>query len=148
MPPASAMRPVVASAFEHVARRTFATANPSFVTRPARPNALNQPTLRQAFRRPYASYSDNINPETKAQAKRKGAGLLRWTWRLTKLAAVGALAYVGYGIYEARNPPEQPVPDPSKRTLVILGMYLCSPVAQPFTRLLLVQEPVGAPSPC
>ncbi|KAJ9618957.1 NADH:ubiquinone oxidoreductase [Taxawa tesnikishii (nom. ined.)] len=115
------MRPVVASAFEHVARRTFATANPSFVTRPARPNALNQPTLRQAFRRPYASYSDNINPETKAQAKRKGAGLLRWTWRLTKLAAVGALAYVGYGIYEARNPPEQPVPDPSKRTLVILG---------------------------
>lgn len=37
-------------------------------------------------------------------------------------ASIG-LGYLGYDIYSHRNPPEQREPDPTKKTLVILGMH-------------------------
>ena len=47
--------------------------------------------------------------------------LLRWTFRLTYLAGLLGVGYVGYGIYVSRSPAEQLEPDPSKKTLVVLG---------------------------
>lgn len=71
--------------------------------------------LQQAFRR---SYADSVSPIT----KRRGRGFFRWTWRLTYLSAIGGIGYLGYTIYLLRTPHEQYNPDPSKKTLVILGM--------------------------
>lgn len=125
MPSKAAMRPIVASvsaamAAQQVARRTFATTQHITRARPTARCALNQPSLRQAFRR---SYADNINPETKKQIKKKGAGFLRWTWRITYLSAIAGLGWFTYGVYESRTPPEQQEPDPKKKTLVVLGMW-------------------------
>ena len=72
----------------------------------------------QAFRRSYAE----VSPETQRKVKRRSWSFLKWTWRLTYLSAIGGLAYVGYGIYQNRTPAEQVDPDPSKKTLVVLGM--------------------------
>jgi hypothetical protein len=41
---------------------------------------------------------------------------------LTYLSALGGTAYVCYGIYESRNPPDQVAPAANKKTLVVLGM--------------------------
>jgi NADH:ubiquinone reductase (non-electrogenic) len=64
---------------------------------------------------------------TEAPLKKKTGAFrlfLRWTWRLTYLSALGGIVYVGYGIWELRHPIEQDEPDPTKKTLVILGMCL------------------------
>jgi len=73
--------------------------------------------LRQSFRRAES---------TEAPVVKKSGGFrtfLRWTWRLTYLSALGGAAYVCYGIWESRHPPDQPDPDPSKKTLVVLGKF-------------------------
>lgn len=77
--------------------------------------------MHASFRR---SYADAIKPETKVKAKRSGFRTLKWIWRATYLSALGSLGYVMYGIYETKNPPDQQAPDPSKKTLVVLGAYL------------------------
>lgn len=77
--------------------------------------ALSRSNLQCCFRR---SYADKISPTT----KRKGRRVLRWTWRLAYLSAIGGIVYMGYGIYQLRTPPEQLEADPTKKTLVILGM--------------------------
>ncbi|KAA8629794.1 hypothetical protein SMACR_01935 [Sordaria macrospora] len=46
---------------------------------------------------------------------------LRWLWRAPLLASLAGIAYVGWGVYEERNPGPQVEPDPSKKTLVVLG---------------------------
>lgn len=80
--------------------------------------AVPRYVLQQSFRR---SYADAIPPKT----KRKGRSVLRWTWRVTYLSAIGGLVYIGYGIYVLRSPPEQLEPDPTKKNLVILGAFFC-----------------------
>ena len=88
---------------------------------------LHPPVLQQPFRR---SYADTVAPKT----KRRGRRFLRWTWRLTYLSAIGGIAYVGYGIYLLRTPQEQSEPDPTKKTLVILGTsYLFRACSQQLT---------------
>ncbi len=74
----------------------------------------SRPVLQQSFRR---SYADIVTPKP----KRRGRSVLRWTWRLTYLSAIGGLVYMGYGIYLLRTPQEQLEPDPTKKNLVILG---------------------------
>ncbi|KAH0269874.1 external NADH-ubiquinone oxidoreductase-like protein, partial [Aureobasidium melanogenum] len=117
MAAASAMRPVVASmrAAIGASKRTFATANnQSFASRvqPSPRATLSHAQLRQSFRR---SYADAVKP------KKSGFRFFRWAWRATYLSAIAGLIYTGYGIYEMKNPGEQPEPDPTKKTLVILG---------------------------
>ncbi|KAG9676840.1 external NADH-ubiquinone oxidoreductase-like protein, partial [Aureobasidium melanogenum] len=117
MAAASAMRPVIASmrAAIGASKRTFATANSqSFASRvqPSPRATLSQLQLRQSFRR---SYADAVKP------KKSGFRFFRWAWRATYLSAIAGLAYTAYGIYEMKNPGEQPEPDPTKKTLVILG---------------------------
>lgn len=70
--------------------------------------------LQQTFRR---SYADAIPPVT----KRRGRGFLRWSWRAVYISALGGVGYMSYVIYMLRTPDEQFNPDPSKKTLVILG---------------------------
>jgi len=43
---------------------------------------------------------------------------------LTKFSAYAAVGWLGYSIYLLRTPDEQQAPDPSKKTLVILGKLL------------------------
>lgn len=46
---------------------------------------------------------------------------LRWTYRLVQLSVLAATGYVGYGIWVSRHPADQFEPDPTKKTLVVLG---------------------------
>ena len=112
-PLASASRAITSAA----PRRQFSSQLQQRIT-PQRP-IQRQIAARQTFRRSYADQAPV------AKAKRKGAGFFRWTWRLTYLSAIGGLAYVAYGIYQERNPRIQEEPDPSKKTLVVLGELLC-----------------------
>ncbi|KAK1827788.1 pyridine nucleotide-disulfide oxidoreductase-domain-containing protein [Podospora conica] len=72
-----------------------------------------QNTLTRQFRRGYADDARTPKP--------RRFRAWRWTWRLLKLSAVGGVAYIGYGTYQDRHPEPQVAPDPSKKTLVILG---------------------------
>jgi NADH:ubiquinone reductase (non-electrogenic) len=109
------MRPLAAAnVLSQVTRRAYTTQRPSLIANRAQwtPRPIqSQITLRQTIRQ----------QSSDAKPKAKRFRLLRWTWRLTYLSALGGLGYVGYGIYESRNPEEQPPPDPSKKTLVVLG---------------------------
>jgi NADH:ubiquinone reductase (non-electrogenic) len=119
---AAAMRLPMASSkaaygFTVAARRTFTTA-PRRLVPSSRAMARQMPSnlaLRQSFRR---SYADVVPPV----AKRRGGGFFRWTWRFVYLSAIAGTGYLSYIIYELRTPDEQFDPDPSKKTLVILGM--------------------------
>ncbi|PHH75628.1 hypothetical protein CDD80_2211 [Ophiocordyceps camponoti-rufipedis] len=46
---------------------------------------------------------------------------LKWTWRFTYISVGGLVGYSFYAIYQDRHPEPQAEPDPSKKTLVILG---------------------------
>ena len=65
-------------------------------------------------------------PSNPLPKKKKRAGVLRWAWRLTYLSTIGMLGFTAYGIYVNRNPIEQQEPDPSKKTLVVLGRFQCN----------------------
>jgi len=108
------MRPLAAQA-QLAARRAYTTQRPSpmalraqWTPRPAHSHMARRQAIRQQSTAP-----------TPKPARR--FRLLRWTWRLSYLSALAAVGYVGYGIYETRNPADQPPPDPSKKTLVVLG---------------------------
>jgi NADH:ubiquinone reductase (non-electrogenic) len=109
------MRPFAAanllSQAQLAGRRAYTTQRPSLIASPVQ----SQIALRQSVRQ-----QSSLTPD-KQQVKRGGFRVLRWTWRLTWVSALAGLAYVGYGIYETRNPVDQPPPDPSKKTLVVLG---------------------------
>ncbi|KAF2822282.1 FAD/NAD(P)-binding domain-containing protein [Ophiobolus disseminans] len=119
MPPN--MRPFAApsmlSQVQLAGRRAYTTQRPSLIANRARwtPRPVqHQIALRQSVRN---ASNDTIPPKV----KKRGFRFLRWTWRLTYLSAIAGLGYVGYGIYEMRNPEDQPDPHPSKKTLVVLG---------------------------
>lgn len=110
-----------------LARRSFATTSQPLLSRvtlntssPARPSRIIHPR----HRRGYAEYAEAIAGPPK---KPKRAGFLRWTWRLTKAGAVAGFAYLAFTIYQGRHPNEQFDPDPSKKTLVILGGHRACP---------------------
>lgn len=119
---APSMRPFAAAKLvahaQLAGRAAYSTARPSLMASRARwtPRPVqSQLALRHAVRQ-----QSSAAPAPK-QPKKAGFRVLRWTWRLTWVSAVAGLAYVGYGIYETRNPSDQPPPDPSKKTLVVLG---------------------------
>lgn len=121
MPQASAMRPVTASisaamSARQFAKRSFATSQrQSFVSRAQTVRSqCNKQQLRSSFRR---SYADAAAPKP----KKTGFRTLRWLWRATYISTLAGLGWIAYGIVENRNPADQPPPDPSKKTLVVLG---------------------------
>lgn len=108
--------------FKHAAQRGFATAQKSS---PFRANVrLQTPAstgtreslLRTSFRRGVADQVTSPKPAAKKRWR-----VLRWSWRLTYLSVLGGLGWMGYGIYMNRNPVDQQEPDPTKKTLVVLG---------------------------
>jgi NADH:ubiquinone reductase (non-electrogenic) len=66
-------------------------------------------------------YADQAPVVPAKEPKKKRAGVLRWAWRLTYVSAIASLGWSVYGIYQNRNPIDQQEPDPSKKTLVVLG---------------------------
>ena len=137
----------VQAQFEHAGRRSYATTRPSLIANRAqwtsRP-VSHQIALRQTIRQ---QSTDASKPPV---LPKKRFRFLRWTWRISYLSAIAGAAYVGYGIWEMRNPEDQPAPDPKKKTLVVLGALpglarihaLCSPLTDALQAL------AGAPSPC
>ncbi|MCJ1314001.1 NADH:ubiquinone oxidoreductase [Agyrium rufum] len=92
------------------ARSTLSLAAP----RPSTNVALRNASLRQSFRRSYADAAP-------IKQIKKRAGIFRWIWRLTYISILGGTGYMAYTIYDSTNPGEQINPDPSKKTLVVLG---------------------------
>jgi NADH:ubiquinone reductase (non-electrogenic) len=79
------------------------------------------PKLQQSFRRTYADApSATLSPKPKPKPKKRFR-FFRFIWRATYLSVLGGLVYLTYVIYDAQHPPDQIPPDPSKKTLVILG---------------------------
>ena len=113
------MRPLatanVLSQVSQAGRRAYTTQRPSLIA--TRAQWTPRPTQYQIALRQSARRASTEVPKPKPKRFR----FLRWTWRLTQLSAVAGLGWVGYGIYESRNPADQPPPDPSKKTLVVLG---------------------------
>ncbi|KAK7393976.1 NADH:ubiquinone oxidoreductase [Neonectria punicea] len=73
---------------------------------------------RIAFRRAYADEAPKSKPKPKAGKLRR---TLRWTWRFTYLSVLATVGYTCYVVWDDRHPNEQVQPDPTKKTLVVLG---------------------------
>lgn len=100
------------------------TATPAYrraiTTRPVIQN--RQTAAANAARQFRRGYADEV-AQVPAPKKPRRFRALKWLlWRLPILTIVGGIAYIGYGIYEDRHPEPQVEPDPTKKTLVILGM--------------------------
>ncbi|KIW03486.1 uncharacterized protein PV09_05253 [Verruconis gallopava] len=129
MASAATMRPLSLSlaprALPAQTLRTFSSrvSNSSSAAWASRPRALPRPSYnnvvaRQAGRRWQTTEATAPAPKPKPGKIRR---FFRWTWRLTYLSMIGGAAYAIYGLHELRNPNEQEPPDPSKKTLVVLG---------------------------
>lgn len=96
------------------------------------------------------SYADAAPTPSPAPQPKKRFRVLRWAWRLTWLSAIGLTGTVAYSIFELRSPPDQSPPDPSKKTLVILGrlQLQLSSSSDGSTNATVSQELAGALSPC
>ncbi|KAK1751860.1 putative external mitochondrial NADH-ubiquinone oxidoreductase 1 precursor [Echria macrotheca] len=106
--PLRAQSPAVARLLTQTPRRSIAT----------RPTLGSRQTLvARQLRRGYAGEAAPVPAPKKPRRFR----VWRWSWRLVNLSILGGIAYVGYGIYQDRHPAPQIEPDPSKKTLVILG---------------------------
>ncbi|ORX99407.1 external NADH-ubiquinone oxidoreductase 1 mitochondrial precursor [Clohesyomyces aquaticus] len=118
------MRPFAAAnmyaQLQQAGRRSYAAsrASPSQSLVASRAQWASRPTFHQMALRQSFRHQSTAAPLPK---KRPFRTFAKWTWRLTKLAGLAGLAWVGYGIYESRNPADQPEPEAGKKTLVILG---------------------------
>ncbi|KKK19426.1 hypothetical protein P175DRAFT_0432853 [Aspergillus ochraceoroseus IBT 24754] len=115
----SKMASPAAIQFSSLSRRSLSTRSQFQAlrsTQSLRSSGLSQRPARRA-------YSDVAPAPAPAPAPkpRKRFRFLRWTWRLTLLASVGMVGTLAYSIYDSRHPIEQIEPDPTKKTLVILG---------------------------
>lgn len=96
-------------------RRSMSTSQLALHAKPMRSTKVSQSVSRIA-RRGYADAAPSPAPKPKKRFR-----ALRWAWRLTWLSAIGLTGTVAYSIFDLRQPPDQAPPDPSKKTLVILG---------------------------
>lgn len=124
MPTAMALRPVAQLSASAASRQVVQQQRAFGAVAKQRAGVLSaareqRKSIVDACRRGYADQA----PVKELPKKKKRAGVLRWTWRLTYMSAIGLLGWTAYGIYLNRNPVEQPEPDPSKKTLVVLGEF-------------------------
>jgi hypothetical protein len=105
--------PAPSQSFSSLAQRRA----PSVFLRPQA--TLRQRGLQQSFRRGYAQAPQVVLSPTPKPKKR--FRFFRWIWRITYLSALSGVAFLTYQIWDLRNPREQFEPDPSKKTLVVLG---------------------------
>ena len=87
---------------------------------------IQRSALRQPFQRQYA---DNVAPQVTlspaAKPKKKRWGFFKTLWRITYISFLGGLGYMAYTVYDLKHPNDQFEPDPSKKTLVVLGASHC-----------------------
>lgn len=105
------------------AARSIITA-PTILAKQQRPVlSVASQVSKSLFRSQSRSYADQpiVSAETQVKAKRRGFRTLRILYRLSQLAILGGLGWLGYGIYDSRTPEHQLEPDPTKKTLVVLG---------------------------
>ncbi|KAI1978284.1 NADH:ubiquinone oxidoreductase [Ophidiomyces ophidiicola] len=76
--------------------------------------------LRTLPQQRYATTS-STTPTPPAPSPRRKFRFFRWFYRLVLLSLLGGAGALGYSVYALRHPAEQFVPDPDKKTLVILG---------------------------
>ncbi|GLI73941.1 NADH:ubiquinone oxidoreductase [Penicillium ochrochloron] len=98
-----------------VSRSTLTTTSQALRSKPLRSNGLS---IAPVARRGYADAAPTPLPAPKPKKRFRA---LRWAWRLTWLSALGLTGVMAYSIYDLRHPEEQYEPDPSKKTLVVLG---------------------------
>lgn len=113
-------QPAVASRILRPSTRSIITGSPKSTL-----TTRILPVARQSQRQ----YSDAPSAPPKKPGKFRRT--LKWSWRLVYLSVLGSMAYVAYEVYESRHPEPQVNPDPSKKTLVILGKQPYPPLRQP-----------------
>ena len=96
-----------------------------FAPRAARFIAPRQPFMRPTLQRQLPLTRQYASDAMRTAKPKKPFRLLRNTWRVMYGSVLLGGAYIAYSIYETRFPQEQVTPDPSKKTLVVLGM--CGP---------------------
>ncbi|KAH0602811.1 uncharacterized protein H6S33_008461 [Morchella sextelata] len=82
-----------------------------------KPSVQNQ-IARSSFKRAYAS---EASPAPVNKAPKNRFRYFKYAWRGTYTLAIVGTVWLAYSIYETRFPKEQTEPDPTKKTLVILG---------------------------
>jgi NADH:ubiquinone reductase (non-electrogenic) len=101
---------------------TLSTLRQSSRLRTSSASLISRPKIQLSLRRTYADApSVNLSPTPKPKKRFR---FFRFLWRATYLSAIGGIVYLAYTIYDAKNPPDQLEPDPSKKTLVILGKFI------------------------
>lgn len=111
-----------------VASRILASSARSLTTTPSsRP--LAAASIRPIARQFQRQYSESSAPPPPPRKSGKIRTTFRWTWRLFYLSVLGTLAYVSYEVWDIRHPEPQVNPDPSKKTLVILGELTSCPAS-------------------
>ncbi|KAI1861163.1 hypothetical protein JX265_009782 [Neoarthrinium moseri] len=114
--PRAQMQVPAARAASRIASITTTSSARKFAAPSARlPRTQQSQILSRQFRRTYADSAPA------APVKKRKVRVFRWLWRLTYLSVLGSIGYVVYDGYVARHPEDQFVPDPNKKTLVILG---------------------------
>lgn len=100
------------------------------------------------FTRSYAD-APPATPKTPIKKPRRIRTTFKWLWRATYLSLLTGVGLVIYDGYTDRNPEEQFAPDPSKKTLVVLGESLWSIGALLSIALTnaISKVPAGAQSP-
>lgn len=83
---------------------------------------LPRPTFQQSFRRSFADQAPKVELSPQPKPKKRFR-IFRFIWRVTYLSTAAFFGWIGYSIWQLRNPPEQFEPDPNKKTLVVLGVY-------------------------
>ncbi|KAI9803170.1 MAG: External alternative NADH-ubiquinone oxidoreductase mitochondrial [Sarcosagium campestre] len=84
----------------------------------SRPRQSPITDFQRLARRAFADSAASIPKKTKRGGIRS---VLRWSWRIIYLSALGGTGFLAYQIYSLRYPQDQTDPDPDKKTLVILG---------------------------
>ncbi|EXJ84007.1 NADH dehydrogenase [Capronia epimyces CBS 606.96] len=118
------------ASFTSASRRSLSSLASSTSRRTSSPVIPRQSTflpravLRQSFIRTYAENAAPQAPQailSPTPKPKKRFRYIRNLWRVTYLSVLAAVGYTTYTVWEGNNPPEQFEPDPSKKTLVILG---------------------------
>lgn len=126
---AAVMRPMAFSSINGLARPAIAARPAARITRQAVPQAtrasIASPILRRSFTQSnfHAQGAPEVNLSPQPQKPKRGGfrRFLSFTYRLIQISLIGGTGYLAYGIYVSRNPADQFDPDPSKKTLVVLG---------------------------
>jgi NADH:ubiquinone reductase (non-electrogenic) len=79
-----------------------------------------RPTFQQSFRRSFADQAPKVELSPQPKPKKRFR-FFRFLWRVTYLSSAAFFGWIGYSIWQLRNPAEQFEPDPNKKTLVVLG---------------------------